>query len=79
MGYYRKNVEVKHKVLGSNKYLFIQIFEFNVFPKYPYERENSSKFFSFVKYGDMDNVRRYIKICKYHVYDFDCVKIIILL
>ncbi|KAL4491853.1 hypothetical protein ABPG72_006108 [Tetrahymena utriculariae] len=51
-----------------------EIFLNNVFTNSPFEREGSSDFFKAVKTNDMEKVKQMLKVCKYHVYDFDSTR-----
>ncbi|KAL4444450.1 hypothetical protein ABPG74_016743 [Tetrahymena malaccensis] len=51
-----------------------EIFKNNVFPNSPFEREGSSDFFKAVKTNDLEKVKQMLKVCKYHVYDFDSTR-----
>ncbi|EAS02939.2 ankyrin domain protein (macronuclear) [Tetrahymena thermophila SB210] len=51
-----------------------EIFINNVFPNSPFEREGSRDFFKAVKTNDLEKVQKMLKICKYHVYDFDSTR-----
>lgn len=56
-------------------YSLKQIFLTKVFPTNPFERSGSTAFFRAVKANEIDKVEKLLRICKFHVFDFDTVAI----